>query len=309
MWVIELLCIKIKMPRITQKQLRERKVWFSNWLEEKEDKMKNWLKSFPSETQVKLDYSPESLLFLETLILDSFSSSDIFNDKSNTQAIDCFGTYIGETHIRNHSIELTWDCDFDNLEYDSRVSFFPFLTSNYVNCSHPINMAYVIHNRLGDDLFKRYNFAEKRFSEAKKENRLKTNLFIIEDKGHSYDHFIFNDSINFSKLRSAVNKFYKNKEVVSRNNNKNHIILKFNNSYHFHFSLNNSGSVLTESQEMATDFKELPQNISNCKQRVEFWGDEDMNGNYLNESLLILEHITSNLQMMAIDIKTGTYLK
>lgn len=154
------------MPRITEKQIKEREVWFSQWLVELDTKLDSWLNSLDPDTRNKLDYSVESLNQIEKLILDTFDSHEVLNDKANSEMIDIFGSYIGETHRKNHSVQLYWDCDFDNLEYENRVHFFPFLNSEHANCSITINMGYTLYNRLGNDLHNRFNLAKAYFEES-----------------------------------------------------------------------------------------------------------------------------------------------
>lgn len=301
------------MPKISKKQLKERKKWFSEWILNINRKIENWISSMNKDVQEKFDFSIDSLDFVEYDMLNRFKSSKDYRDKSNTEIFDLYGTYIGETLRKNHCIKLTWDCDFDNMEYDDSVSFHPYLISDYVNCGHTINMAYIIHQRTGDKLSQQWKFAEERFLKAKEQAEIREDTFVIEDKGYSYQYFMLckNIAFNINDLKKEIGMFTElNNSFIVTTNNKNHLILKRNDNYSFHFHIDKSPDVVAESKEIAESYEGKIDSsiISNCALRIEFWGDEDINGDFFNSSLNILEHMNKNKDLFLYDIKNGCFL-
>ena len=303
------------MPKISKSQLTQRKQWFSNWIPDVETKVTNWILSLSNEDQEGLDFSIESLNSIEALMLAHFPTNEsAFSNLANSSILDIYGSYIGETLKRNHCIELIWDCDFSNAGYETWVNFHPYLTSNYTNCSQIINMQYVLHQRTGDKLIKQYLQKEELFLKAKNEDDLGQNNSIIIDKGYSYQHFILCQDNNYTidQLQNEIKTYNK---IKNRNYpveiKKNILILKLKEDYNFNFQIDNSEGVEEESKEISESYKgKIDKNlISNCKTRIEFWGDEDDSGNYMNESFFVLEHFAKNEEVLIYNFKNGEFIE
>ena len=89
------------------------------------------------------------------------------------------------------------------------------------------------------------------------------------------------------------------------------MILKLKEDYNFNFQIDNSEGVEEESKEISESYKgKIDKNlISNCKTRIEFWGDEDDSGNYMNESFFVLEHFAKNEEVLIYNFKSGEFIE
>lgn len=303
------------MPKISKSELSQRKEWFSNWQPNLETKVSKWILSLSNEDQKKLNFSIESLNYIEKLMLRHFPKNEsAFSNLDNSSIIDIYGSYIGETLKRNHCIELFWDCDYFNAGYETWVNFHPYLTSNYANCNQIINMQYVLHQRTGDKLIKQYLKKEEIFLKAKNEDDLKQNNSTSIDKGYSYQHFILclGNNYTIAQLKNEIENYNKTKNRdYAFGINKNIVILKLTDEYNFNFQIDNSEEVKQESKEISESYKgNIDKNfISNCRTRIEFWGDEDNSGDYMNESLFVLEHFAKNKEMLIYDFKNGEFIE
>ena len=96
---------------------------FKEWIFYINDKMDSFTTEFANKNNLKLDYSIQSLNELENWIISNFK--DRFELQNNSQLLDLFTIYIGET-FRKH-IEGKWYMDLENK--DNVYYHMPVLTS------------------------------------------------------------------------------------------------------------------------------------------------------------------------------------
>lgn len=88
---------------------------FEIWVFEMEDRLEQFVASFPPEIRTALDYSPESLDHLESWLLESYATVDDAAQQSAKVPLDGAARYIGETFRRN--LGGTWEIRFDDPSY------------------------------------------------------------------------------------------------------------------------------------------------------------------------------------------------
>jgi hypothetical protein len=97
---------------------------FQYWLMEMGDKLDEFIEKMPKE--LELNYSPESLLRLESWILENYSTvGDILKDSEKTM-LDSLARYVGEVYRRN--LKGKWKLyldDPDNVFYELPVIMVP----------------------------------------------------------------------------------------------------------------------------------------------------------------------------------------
>jgi len=130
----------------------------------------------------------------------------------------------------------------------------------------------------------------------------------------SYGNFIFpleNESDFFEKLKQAILDFYniqsKKKPLITDEGNR--LIINFN-GYQFIFSYIDEDWIVEESKDIADTFAKHradKHKIETCSCRVEFYGDDDYNMIYFNESLSLLEIISKQMKVAIFDQNNGKF--
>lgn len=130
------------------------------------------------------------------------------------------------------------------------------------------------------------------------------NKEILKPNGYDYNYFIYieQESLSMEIINQKLLDYYssKSKEVKFKFFNANHLVLTLDKTYNFHFSFERGKDVKLEASELGLS----PDNI---KSRIEFWGDTDADGIYLNEHLFLLEQLESE-NLILYNIKQGYFL-
>lgn len=85
---------------------------FESWIMNIQERIDNWLFTLEEEFVSQLDYSPNSLLLLGTILLDSydFNTFKMMEDKTTP---DGFVSYLGET-LRKNLEKSMWSIELHN---------------------------------------------------------------------------------------------------------------------------------------------------------------------------------------------------
>lgn len=249
--------------------------------------LKSWLSENPNREQ--LDFSPESLVTVENQILDRIPSKSEFLDSKNKDFILGLLFYVGEVFKRNDRIR--------NLSWISRNEKMPILFCRYYKNSWVDifqKFPSVIHRRTGRVFIDYFNKNISYFEENKERFKIDS-VPIPGTKGKSYCQMLQNEdySLQIDSIYQLLNEeLYTSINTKSLYfHNESHLLIDMNSNYFFHFAS-------TTNKKFATthSFK--------CESMIEFWGDEDPNGDYMNEYLFILQLI-SNLPVHVYDAKDG----
>lgn len=111
---------------------------FELWLFEMDDALERFVALVPTELNVKLDFSLDSLDAIESWLVERFSSHQELLSAANKALHDGLARYIGET-FRRSLRDVKWSIRFD----DEKFAFFglPILIdgqSNTVVCPHTL---------------------------------------------------------------------------------------------------------------------------------------------------------------------------
>jgi len=300
------------MKKINAKESEERLVWFDYWLCSISDRLNNWKESLPNELKVKLDNSPESLIHLEQFILSKFQNPIDARDPVNEKILDAISTYIGEVLRLNLPDKPEWDVELTKLEVNDEYYFYPYLKRNspFVGFNPHTLLPNAIKVREGNKLF---GFYEKMLTVYQKKKSIISTKTLPGQGGFSYQYFILikNNSFDLNEIALVLQDCYSKKGEGGKVyfHNEKHLLVNMGNNYYFHFQLDTSEGVLQESKEIAQKYngnknKDL---IASCKNRVEFWGDEDPDADYINDHIYLLEKIMLNDKLMIFDFRNGTF--
>ncbi len=116
----------------------------------------------------------------------------------------------------------------------------------------------------------------------------------------AYEYFIFDlNCIEHPMKRMEtllINHYAKQKICPKIITNGKYLNLEFAD-YKFYLTYIEEDWVILESKDIADSFskhREDKEKIANCTSRIEFYGEEDFNMDYFNESLFIIETIIEN---------------
>ncbi|SFX78156.1 hypothetical protein SAMN04487866_12511 [Thermoactinomyces sp. DSM 45891] len=93
--------------------IQHQKDLYQYWLMEMGDRLDSFIASMPR--QLELDYSPESLLRLESWILENYPTVKDIRKESEKLTLDALGRYVGEVYFRN--LKVKWAFYLDDPEY------------------------------------------------------------------------------------------------------------------------------------------------------------------------------------------------
>ena len=252
--------------------------------------LKNWEKS--NRDKFNMDFSPDSLIGLEQLMLSKIYNQEELVDPENKEFLLGVLFYVGEVFKRNDNIR--------NLSWVSSPERMPILSCRYYSNSWvTISQKFplIIHERSESVLF---NFFKKNISYfiEKGHKVKKVDVPIPGTDSKSYQHIIYNDSCAL-KLRDIESRLNSEKmlELSIRSiyfHDKNHLLVDMNTGYFFHFE---------------TKLNELPPKELEvkCNEVVSFWGDEDINGDFINEYMFILDKLIHDY-IYIFDVRTGIFL-
>lgn len=295
------------------KEKKKRLEWFHNWERTIDSRINNWIKNIDISLADKLDYSKESLVFLEEYLLKTFNSPNEVWDHKNADIIDAAATYIGEVFKRDLPISFKWDVEYVAIkDLTKEYIFFPFLTGGkYGTGFNPsYRIPYIINKRTEKDLLNYFNHKVKRQKEVLKSFDERV---IVKDRGYQYQHFLFdiNTQTDLNQIKIILANYYKNKEDNAKIyfENKHKLRVELGEDYFFYFEKNEGEGILEESKEIAQNYagKKNKNLIANCSSRIEFWGDKDDNVDYINEYMFILDQLQKIPNFFIFDLKQGVF--
>ncbi len=128
----------------------------------------------------------------------------------------------------------------------------------------------------------------------------------------SYSYFLFWDA----KITDPMEEIYvalQESKLMQKNASiekaDSTIAIRFP-KYEFTFSLISENWVLIESQDIADTFAKDRKDFSlieSSRERIEFFGGDDWNMDYFNESLLILETVSAKIPFVIFDANNCTF--
>ena len=149
----------------------------------------------------------------------------------------------------------------------------------------------------------------KKLTKKEQIERIKWLEAWVDEGGYSYQYYLLlKTSENFLPV---IAKQLENHLKTRKDNTKisfhddNHLLVKMDEDYYFHFWFDNNEGTQSEIKEIAQNYDGVKDKnlLSSCQSRIEFWGDEDQDMNFFNDSLFLLEQLGNTPAI--IDVKTG----
>jgi len=258
-----------------------------------------------------LDFSPDSLKLIEEFLIQSYNDPMDALSLENSEIMDSIATYVGEVYIRNVPIELSWNVQIDpKNEYVGLFNFKYFIGSNggFIGFNPFLNLVpNAISERTGIQILNNFNIKLNNLGAA---IDIKKEISIIpQTNGFSYQHFIYFNTNSFQEkiFRKTLERFAsKFKECIYTGYSDTRMTLTYRESYNFHFEIDKRPDSAIEFRETADLAKARGLELNDCNGRIEFWGDEDPNGEYINEYMFILEELTHD-SIYIFDIRNGIF--
>ncbi|MGA9525433.1 MAG: hypothetical protein WBV82_28495 [Myxococcaceae bacterium] len=134
---------------------------FEEWLMDMPDVLEDFVQALPAE--LELDYSPESLLRLETWILKRYRAVDELLSEQEKMTLDSLARYVGQVYrIQLHG---TWDIQLDNP--DEVYSGLPLVVFDHETAVSPISRVVAsVDRRAGDYIYKFFMKKKNRMESA-----------------------------------------------------------------------------------------------------------------------------------------------
>ncbi|RJG37349.1 hypothetical protein [Motilimonas pumila] len=272
-------------------------------------KIQGWLNGLEPQERNKLDFSPESLLPLEQVLLSRFSDGESMYQDEHFEFVRGFLLYGYEVFRRNDLLRhLEWRLPEDEHAPLMPTLICPLFKNSWVNIGKKLPR--VLHARIGHVIYDYFNKNTQFFVNKYEEELRAKPQPVPGNGGYSYQYYLLGDKRSFN-LRAIAEQLatalaHKPEWQVTFHSPE-HLLVSMGNDYYFHFKLDARASVLEESAELADDYQgeKDKARIASCAFRIEFWGDEDDMGDYFNEHLLLLEKLDSDL---IYDFRNGLFL-
>lgn len=328
------------MPkRLTKKEQAERIKWLEVWVDKIPNRIQSWLETLDEGTQEKLDYSPESLLVIDKYLSSLDSKILQHYAKDHKDLLHSIASYIGENLRKNLPHEMKWGIRLDEylkIINDNMTDTIyvlddePFLINKTLaDLSIQNNFGFNIYSRIYSliknktckGFYESYQgYYEGSLEQLKELNELikKPHKKMLGRGGYSYQYYLLlKTSENFliviaKQLENHLKTRKDNTEISFHDDN--HLLVKMDKDkdYYFHFWFDNSDDTQSEIKEIAQNYDGVKDKnlLSSCQSRIEFWGDEDQDMNFFNDSLFLLEQLENSPEIVAIiDVKTGEELE
>lgn len=293
--------------------------WIENLESTIEERTKLWISQFDKITQEKLNFSPESLIVAEQKLLEKYEIPYPLFINENFFFLDGLNTYVGEVFIRNDKVRnLEWKHSKNIEEYYLGGLVCDLFYNSTVTPYE--NFMLAISEKSGKEIFDYYKVNTGYFIEnGDKERKGKNDVirYLNESNDVSYQHFILrkDDKFNFGKLNKTLENIFSTKKVKHSISQPNDYILelKLNDKYLFHFHLSGEAHVIKESKELAEGYeikswsKKTKEEIAQCASRIEFYGDEDTDGQYINEYMFIFDELVKHPSLLIYDTNQGVF--
>ncbi len=273
-----------------------------------EEKINRWKSQFDEQIQTALNFNSESLMVVEKLLLSKFDNKKQLLEKPNQGFVEACILYIGEVFRRNDKIrKLNWIFSLDAI--------FPILECPYYSNSwvDVIKKFPILLNKRSGTVIYDYFIKNTNYFKENHKDLFKGTQAIPGKGGYGYQYFILvqEESFQLQEIEQVLKNYYAKKGLGDKVSfhSENHLLVDMSNDYYFHFQLEMSESVLQESKEIAESYKgnKDKTTIASCKSRVEFWGDEDPDGDYFNDHMFILEQIMKNEKLLIYDYRNGVF--
>jgi len=299
------------MNKVTVKELKQREDNLQEWLTNKDLFLGEWIKSLPKEYSISMDFGVDSLLKLGEYIINRYDTPNAILKTENPKEIDAISFYIGEVFIKNISGDNKWI--ISDAPVKKEVYNFYFNVDGNFGAFNPFNSCVpnILYSKESDKIYALFQlkkaYVKDKLVEASSDSR------IPGKGGFSYQYFILvkDESFELNEVEQALKAYYAKKGSEDRVyfHNERHLLVNMKNDYYFHFQLDTREGVLTESEEIAKNYTGSKDKaiIASCKSRVEFWGDEDSDGDFINDHMYLLEQLIQNDKLLIFDFRNGVF--
>lgn len=275
--------------------------YFDNWIENIETRLESFINKFEPKEREQLDFSIESLKVIGRKFIKDFESISELRKIESLYLVDEYVTYLGEVYIRNDKIrKLYWDV-FHNLK---SFEYFPGLhCDEYSNSSVNLaaNFAFILHNRAKNKFYETCKGNINYIIENEERLRKVESLPIPETDKSDYEHWLFlkDDCLSIHDFKVILENYYTSKKrdvKVEYTNERNNRLLITIGDYYFHAYKNENSYVQVDATEFATSYtgERSKADITSCKTRIEVWGNEDPNADYINEYMYIMDQLKND---------------
>lgn len=132
---------------------------FEHWLFIMDDELTALFNLLPSDFTAKLDYSIESLIELESWILNRFDSLESVTAPENMLVLDYLSRYVGE--VIRRTVGGKWDIELDDV--DDAFYRLPVLVHEKYGRECPVTLVSAsVDRRKGDYIYKVANVNKRR---------------------------------------------------------------------------------------------------------------------------------------------------
>lgn len=273
-----------------QIEKESRLIEFAKWQTNIESIVSKFQNLTKDEEGTVLDLSPNSLHEVECYLLNKYENPmDAYNIDNKT-ILEAAATYIGEVYRQNSEADLNWAVDLENESQSGIFNFHYYIKSSgsYVGFNPFSRIPFLLNKRTGEKLFQHYEHNEKLYQTEKGEIKTTTPF-----KGYSYGHYLIpkKNFWNKENLYKIVTEYCQRKNIGFQDKN-NRISIKLKENYEIHIDIDNRKETQNEIKSFLLSRNIVSNHDTSC--RLEIWGDKDQNAIYLNEFLLLIEHINAN---------------
>lgn len=298
-----------KLTKVQKQQLLD---WFEQFVQTIETRINTWLQTVPKQYRKQLDKSPESLLILADYLIATFADSGEYLKIENATTFDAVCTYIGEVHRLHYPAKAIWRPQLLNGPMQGEYFVFKGVVGleliDNAGKDPSDGVQYVLHNR---DRNKLLGYFHGCVTSYQKFIKTKAQEPMPGRGGESYHHYclMLSEPITFSKLADWFNDYFKSSKLKlsARYYNDKRLLIDAGNNYYFHFSYNQGSSVKAVAADIAQIYKgDIDKSlIKKCQLQLEFWGDQDDDGDYFNEHIHILQQLNTLPEVIVYNVRNN----